>query len=71
MFFFQGGSCHPYCEIRCPSTSNSRISSVSWNPGDGFGNMVAINTDDGSLFLAKICGPSKVEFSTLPGGGVR
>lgn len=33
--------------------------------------MIAINTDDGSLFLAKICGPSKFELNTLPGGGVR
>lgn len=34
-------------------------------------NMMAVNTDDGSLYLAKILGPNNVELNKYAGGGVR
>lgn len=59
----QGGTARPFCEIRCSTTSNARIRAISWNPGEGMTNLVAVNADDGALFLAKLLGPSNVELN--------
>ncbi|ODN04594.1 hypothetical protein Ocin01_02094, partial [Orchesella cincta] len=70
-FISQGGICRPFCEIRCSSSATARISSICWNPGENMNNLVAINSADGTLFLAKIIGPSSIELNKFSEGGVR
>ncbi|CAL8119063.1 unnamed protein product [Orchesella dallaii] len=70
-FINQGGACRPFCEIRCSSSASARISNICWNPGENMNNLVAINSADGILFLAKINGPNSIELNKFSEGGVR